>query len=379
MAKHSSGRVLTIAAVAFGAALAAGTAHAQQVLTNGPPAVIKISDDAWAKVGVVLQPTADWLQDSTGGYQQTMYIRRARFLLAGQLSKDLTFFFQTDAPNFFKASTTNGVTTKSNTFILQDAYMEWKPFGNDHFMIDAGEMLVPANRESITSITTFLALDIAAVSALYNAPTQSNVLRDVGFMAKGYLIGNGQLEYRLAVFDGVRLNGLRNSYRYSGYLSYEFFEPEKGYVVLGTYLGKKKVLNVSVGSDNQDNYHLYSINGFTALPVNGGDEIAAQYSFQHIDGEDFLTSLARQNTHFGEIGYYIHNVKTGPFVKYEQQTFSDPAQTVNDQKRYGGGFNFYPHGKQDIKLSFQFLRIVPDKVTTPCANEFTTQLQVFLF
>lgn len=379
MMKHSSGRFLTIAAaLALAIATLAGPAQAQQVLTNGPPAVIKIGDDAWLKFGVLLQPTADWLENAEGGNAETMYLRRARFIAAGQIYKDLTFFFQTDSPNFYKATTAEGVVTKTNNLLLQDALLEWKVAG-DHFMIDAGEMLVVVHREAITSVATFLAIDVATVSGLYSAPTQSNAFRDTGFAAKGYLIGDGHLEYLFGVYDGIRQLGLQNAYRYSGFLMYNFFEVEKGYVVQGTYLGQKKVANISVGSDNQNNYHMYTATAMTALPLNGGDELGFQYQFQHLDGENYITTLKRQNTSFGELGYYIHGIKTGPFVKYEQQTFSDASQTVNNLKRYGGGLNFYPHGTQNLKVSGQFLRVVPANATAPDTNEVTIQLQAYLF
>jgi hypothetical protein len=380
---RQNGRLATVAlAAALLAGAPSGRAVAQQVLTSGSPAVIRISDTAWAKLGVLLQPTADWLESSGAGTAQSMYIRRTCLLFGGELSKDLSFFVQTDALNFFKPVTTtaNGVTTvtKTNSFVLQDAFLEWKLAG-DLLMIDAGEMLVPINRDILTNVAAYLAIDIATSSSLFGGPTQSNIFRDTGFMAKGYLVGDGRLEYRLAVFDGVRQAGLRNPYRYTGYLQYNFFDVEKGYVYLGTFLGKKKVVNLSVGSDNQGGYHVYGVTGFAAIPVAGGDEIAGQAQFQHLDGEDFLAAIPRQNTVFANVGYTLHGAKAGLFLKYEQQSFSDAAQSANDVKRVGGGFNYYAHANQSLKVSAQFLRSSPRGATAPDTNEFTVQLQAYLW
>jgi hypothetical protein len=134
-----------------------------------------------------------------------------------------------------------------------------------------------------------------------------------------------------------------------------------------------------VGSDNQGSYHYYSVTGFAAIPVNGGDEIAGQYQFQHLDGENYLAALARQNTSFANLGYYFSKLKTEPFAKFEEQSFSDVAQQLNDVKRYGGGFNYYMNANQSLKLSAQFLRNIPKSTTTAATNEVTVQLQAYLW
>ncbi|HEX2798177.1 MAG TPA: hypothetical protein VHQ44_00750, partial [Thermoanaerobaculia bacterium] len=67
--------------------LAFGRAEAQ--------AIIKVSDSINFKVGILMQPQADWQEvrnladNGTGGYQQNLFIRRLRFLIGGQVAKNV--------------------------------------------------------------------------------------------------------------------------------------------------------------------------------------------------------------------------------------------------------------------------------------------------
>jgi len=62
--------------------------------------IVVKNDDVTFKFGFQGQLWADWTQDSSGaqGYQQNFYLRRVRFILAGDVGKDISFFFETDDP-----------------------------------------------------------------------------------------------------------------------------------------------------------------------------------------------------------------------------------------------------------------------------------------
>src|ERR1022692_4606699 len=77
-------------------ALAPAPAQAQIVVKN---------EDVSIKFGVLGQLWGDWTQDSTSGtqgYQQNLYVRRARLIMGGDIGKDISFFFETDDPNLGK-------------------------------------------------------------------------------------------------------------------------------------------------------------------------------------------------------------------------------------------------------------------------------------
>ena len=72
-------------------------------------AIIKVNDVVNFRLGILLQAWADWNGQSdaagdTAGFQQNLFLRRARFFLGGQVAKDVTFFFMTDNPNLGKST-----------------------------------------------------------------------------------------------------------------------------------------------------------------------------------------------------------------------------------------------------------------------------------
>jgi hypothetical protein len=358
MKRHSIGRF--VAAMAVAAVLLPAVANAQ--------AIIKVNDDVWFRFGMQLQGWADWNQLQSNGYAENLYLRRDRFQVFGQMAPGVSFFFQTDDPNLGKApkSLTAG-------FVVQDAWMEWKIA--DAFAIDGGKFIVPFSRNELTSTVSFLTLDLSPVSSVFSAPTGSDATRDTGFEVKGYLINGGHLEYRYAVFQGLRSTDSRNGFRNSAYLQYNFFDTERGYVYAGTNLGKKKIVNISAGYDGQSNYHAYSGDLFWNLPVGAGDELGGQVQWIHYDGNTFIKALPRQNDPLVELAYYIAAAKFQPFAKWEQQKFAADADKKNDITRWGLGFHYYVYG-QNLKLSGQYLRIEP-KSPLKKTNEFTLAMQAF--
>ncbi|HEY2018798.1 MAG TPA: porin [Bryobacteraceae bacterium] len=337
------------------------------------PALAQIvvkNEDVTFKFGVQGQLWGDWTEDSTGtqGYQQNFYLRRARIIVGGDIGKDISFFMETDDPKL-------GITPKNlaSGFILQDALLEWRP--TNVFQVVGGLMLVPFTRNALQSTLSYLTLDISPITIVNNAATQSSALRDVGFEAKGFFL-NDHLLYRLGEFSGERDANGRNSPRTVGYLQYDFFSPEKGYLYAGTALGKQKVLAVNAGFDKQGSYRGISADVATTLPVNHGDEIAAQFQFIHYDGRTKFPTIANQNDAFVEAGYYAHRAKVQPFLKYETQNFVDAVNASKDINRVGFGANYYIRG-QNLKWTAQYLRALPQNTSTlKACNELTMQLQL---
>jgi Phosphate-selective porin O and P len=360
MTRHRIGR-LAVAAV-LAAALLPAAAQAQ--------AIIRVSDTVFLRWGAQIQAWGDWQQNQQGGYAQNLYIRRARLLLTGQVAPDVTFFIQTDNPNVGKApkALTSG-------FLLQDAWFEWRI--TDAFMIDGGEFLVPLSRNVLQSTLSFFTLDISPTSTVFSTPTTSNGLRDTGFQLHGYLVDGGRLEYRAAVFQGIRQEGSRNPFRTAGYLQWDFLEKERGYVFAGTNLGKKAIFNISSGFDAQKSYKAYSGDVFWALPVGAGNEFGGQGQWVHYDGGDFIKAIPRQNDYLVELAYYAAAAKLQPFGKYEAQKFTNSVDKPKDQDRWGAGLNYYVSG-QNLKLTAQYLRVIP-KSPLKDTNEFTFQFQVWYY
>jgi hypothetical protein len=335
------------------------------------------NEDVTVKFGIQAQLWADWMQDATAayagtqGYQQNLYLRRARLLVGGDIGHDVSFFFQTDSPNL-------GKTPKSPTagFMLQDAFLEWKP--TKVLQIDGGLFLVPLSRNTLQSTLSYYSMDISPLTTMNNTATQSAGLRDVGFQARGFFF-NDRLQYRIGGFQGERDANARNSLRTAGYVQYDFWDTETAYTFAGTALGRKKILAIDVGADTQGSYRGLSANMAIDRPVNDGDEIGGQFQYFHYDGRQKFTAIADQNDWFVEGAYYLHKAKAQPFVKFETQKFVAAANSTKDINRAGGGLNFYIHN-QNLKWTLQVMRAMPQNGSAiRPGNEVTMQMQIFYF
>jgi hypothetical protein len=344
------------------------------LLALAPPSaraqIVVSKDDVTFRFGLQGQFWADWTQDSAGtqGYQQNFYLRRARIIASADIGKDISFFLQTD-------NTRLGATPKNlaSGFLLQDALLEWRP--TKVFQIVGGMMIVPFTRNSLQSPQSYLTLDISPISTVTNSATQSSALRDTGFEAKGFFL-NDHLLYRVGEYAGQRDANAHNSPRTVAYLQYDFFTPEKGYLFSGTALGKQKVLAVDAGFDTQSSYRGMSANIAAALPVNHGDEVAAQFQFIHYDGRTKFPTVANQNDYLVEAGYYIHRAKLQPFAKYESQNFVAAANASKGINRFGFGGNYYIRG-QNLKWTLQYLRALPqNNPSLKSSNELSLQMQL---
>lgn len=352
---------LLCVAVALLLAFAPAPAGAQIVVKN---------EDVTFKFGIQGQLWGDWTQDSTGsqGYQQNFYLRRLRIIFGGDIGKDISFFVETDDPKL-------GIQPKNlaTGFLLQDALLEWRP--TTQFQLVGGMMIVPFSRNGLQSTLSYLTLDISPISTVSNAATQNTALRDIGFEAKGFF-NHDHLLYRLGEFGGQRDANGHNSMRTVGYLQYDFFSPEKGYLFPGTMLGKQKILAVDGGFDTQGSYRGTSANVAAAIPVFKGDEAAAQFQFIHYDGRTKFPTILDQNDYLVEAGYYVHQAKLQPFFKYESQNFVAAANAAKDVNRCGFGANYYIR-RQNLKWTAQYLRALPQNTTSlKASNEFTMQLQL---
>jgi hypothetical protein len=335
--------------------------------------IVVKNEDVTFRFGVQGQLWAAWTQDSsaTQGYQQNFYLRRARIIVAGDVGKDVSFFFETDDPKL-------GITPKNlaTGFIIQDALVEWKPARQ--FQVDGGLFIVPFSRNGLQSTLSYITLDVSPISTVSNSATQSSALRDLGFQFKGFF-ANERLQYRVGAFNGQRDANGHNSLRTTAYLQYDFFDREKGYLFGGTALGKMKILAVDAGVDKQGAYRGYSANAAAAIPVNKGDEVAGQFQYIHYDGRTKFTAIPNQNDFLVEAAYYAHKAKIQPFLKFEAQSFVAAANASRDVNRAGVGANYYIHG-QNLKWTTQYLRCLPQNGSPfKPSNEFTLQLQFMYF
>ena len=331
--------------------------------------VIKVNDDTFFKLGLLLQTQADAAQDpATRAYAQNVFVRRVRLLLGGQLAPNLTFFVETDSPNLGKSMTT-GTKNSQPSMYLQDAYIEWKI--NDKLALDAGLMLMSVSRNGLQSAATLMPVDYGPYTFAFSGATQSNVGRDTGLQAKGSLFKK-KLEYRVGVSQGMR-DVPNRELRYTARVTYNFFEPETGFFYTGTYLGKKKVLALGAGVEHQHGYQGYAADVFLDIPTKYG-AFTTQLDHIRFDGGDFLKSLKDQHSTLFEAGYLIPKTNFQPVVQVSRRTFANGGGV--DENRYGAGVNYYIKG-HTANVKAIYSKIDVDGVQA--ANQVTVQIQFFYF
>ncbi|HEY2151412.1 MAG TPA: porin [Vicinamibacterales bacterium] len=331
--------------------------------------VIKGDDDMNFKLGVLGQFQADTI-DNPNDEPNTnnLFVRRLRLMFGGQVHKNVSFFAETDTPNLGK--TLPAGKNIQPSMILQDAYVEVR-FA-DALLVDAGLMFVPFSRNALQSAATLLPIDYGAYTFSDSAPEQSATGRDTGFQARGYFAGN-HLEYRIGVFQGMRDGGSDNSFRYTGRVQYNALDPESGFFYTGTYLGKKRILAIGAAFDTQKDFHAYDADVFFDYPVGPG-AVTAQFDYNHFDGGVTLTTLPKQNDVLVEGGYLIRALKLTPLVQIAHRDISDLS--AGDETRVAGGANYWWAG-HNVNVKGLCTRISPTGLAAQ--NEFTVQLQVFVF
>lgn len=348
------------------------------ILANAQ-ATIKVNDNVSIRFGTLIQAWADSAEIAATpqGYSNNLFLRRFRFLVGGQISPTVSFFFETDNPNLGKAPKALG-----SGFITQDAFVEWKALGatNNAFILDAGLMLPPICRNCLESAATLLSLDYSTFAFLESAPLQNSVGRDTGVQAKGYLAG-GHFEYRAGLFQGFRRAGSRNAFRSAARIQYNVWDTEAGYTYPGVYLGNKKVLSFGVGADHQNDYKGYSADAFLSMPMGPAkNALNGELTLLHWDGgANFFptaTPLPRQKDATAQLGYYFSGAKMMPWIRAEHQDFADAAQDPNDNSRWQGGLTWYPSGHNfNVKGALSHVKPRAGNST----NEYTVQLQYFYY
>ena len=260
------------------------------------------------------------------GYQEGVTtdfgIRRLRFNVFGQVTDRLGFHVQFGQNNFSYLS------KQQQGSFFHDALGEYKVSRKGYFTVGAGLTGYSGLlRYAAPSVGSILGLD----APLYQQATNGindQFLRKLGVYAKGQIKG---LDYRVVLtkpmsvanstvaFPALNKNQAVFSlkppkWQQQVYLNYQFFDKESnalGYTT-GTYLGKKKILNLGVGITHQNeamwilndtgdtltrSMTLYGADVFGELPLSERKNtltVYAAYSYYDM-GKNFIRNLGVMN------------------------------------------------------------------------------------
>jgi hypothetical protein len=245
-------------------------------------------------------------------------LRRTRIQLFGQITKRTFIYFQFGQNNFNYLSATAG--NRKIAAFFHDAVGEYKVTRNDGLKIGAGLTITNGlSRFSQPSISSIMTLDVP-VFAQATVDQTDEFSRKLSVYARGQV---GHIDYRFALSDPfpIQTNGSTppaiathanfaqqgHSKQFQGLLQWQFFDKDAHTTpyATGTYLGKKKMLNVGVGAiyqpdamwrlSNNDTVFepmlLLCGDVFLDMPVNKetGTAVSAYAGYYHLDyGRDYL-------------------------------------------------------------------------------------------
>jgi hypothetical protein len=334
------------------------------------PLQIKVGN-AIFKFGILLQPQADFSQDATGHTAQNLLLRRTRFIVGGQVTNSVFFFFQTENSRLGNAGATKTISTGFQTV---DAVAEWrisKPIN-----IWAGLIYLPTSREALKGSSSEFMIDVNSYAFTATTALQGTAGRDTGVMLRGYFLGD-HLEYRAGLFSGLRVANARNPYRFIGRVQYDVFDTEVYNLpsYTGNFYGTKKILAIGAAYDEQGSYKGPTADVFADIPIGIGSSNTT-VTVMRLDGGSLVpTALPKSNIFVADTGVYIKGPKLGPWVRYEKRDFSNPNQS-KDEKRYVVGLNWYPY-LNNFNVKTGFGRFEPR--VGKAQKQATIQLQFFYF
>jgi hypothetical protein len=285
------------------------------------------------KVGLLSQFQAQALQEQTTAqqdndasysrhWQRQLFIRRLRVLVGGNLTKNTSFFFESDATNIGRVGT-NGSKANGVSMYVQDAQIQHTFMPELSFIV--GLHLVGISRNGLQGATTLMGINYGSYQFVSSTPLDNSVGRDLGLTARGFF-ADERLEYRAGVYSGRNVNQyspMRSAVR----LQYCFLDREKGFFYTGTTLGKGRMFNVGAGMDMQGSYRGFSADAFIDLPVSELGSITVSASAGSFDGGGtdldstaFTGLVPKQSILFFEAGFLFKDLNLQPYLKYESQS-----------------------------------------------------------
>ena len=341
----------------------------QPLFAAGPPWKFTLSEGTKSvSFGFLVQPQFESIENTAGtDSNNSLFLRRVRFLAGGKVTRKLSFFVESDSCNLGKMAP-NG--KRTNDFYLQDAYISYA--FRPEFHLDGGMIIVPVSHNSSQSAASLLAVDYGAYSFMASEPTRSKFGRDYGLQARGYI--KKHFEYRLGVFRGNRNHDGEFPYRYMARFVWYPLEADTGFFYTGTTHGQKRIVGIGASFDRQGDYSANSVDVFIDHPAPNGDAVTFQADFIRYDGGKDFKTLPKQNDWLIEGSYYFNRFKLGPFVQYASRDLSNPSSP--DDKKIQGGIAYWIQ-KHRINVKMGYGRILKDH--SPDRTQFIIQSQFFYY
>jgi hypothetical protein len=266
-------------------------------------------------------------------------IRRYRFQLMSQVTDRIFFYTQVGENNF------NNISERKLGFFVHDAVGE---YAIDPKKLSVGMGLTAwsgLSRFASPSTGTILGIDAPLYQQSTNDVTDQ-FLRKLGVYAKGKL---GKLDYRITMAQPLAIQRMAGytptisttssfspmppKMQWNGYFQYQFKDQESNTTpyAVGSYLGKKRVFNIGIGSVYQANAMWHLENKIDTVQT-AMLQLAADIFYDAPVGQKGAAISAYGNfTHFDYGPNYTRNLAV-----------MNPANGTNNPNLLNGGGNGFP-------------------------------------
>ncbi|UKN01357.1 hypothetical protein K6119_16645 [Paracrocinitomix mangrovi] len=362
---------------------------------------------SWAQIQAIYADGA-----GSANSNVTLNLRRARVLMYSQISKKFLILTHFGLNSLNRNTLSPTGTGPGSQLFFHDVWGQYS-IGENHAVGAGLHYFNGISRLNNQSTLNMMTLDNNRQSWA-TIGLSDQFARHLGVFGKGSI---GKLQYRLAINDaltntldtrdpvyggsavyaGKKLIGSRTAgFTYAGYFEYQFLDKESNFLPykVGTYVGKKKVLNLgagfflhpngsvimtdTLGTLAGENVGIFAGDVFFEYPIGSNNSaISAYATFQYNNyGRDYLYSAyGTGNMIYGHLGYVVpgkaEKPRLQPYVSYALNSYD---ASPDNRTVLGVGTNLYLTGHHS-KLTLEYQR---QQFGTTVGNAMTLQAMIYL-
>jgi len=257
-------------------------------------------------------------------------LNSARIYLSGKVNDNISIMFNTE------------YNTPSETIRVIDAVAQFS--FSDQFNIWAGRFLPPSDRANLYGpyYASHWGVYRDGVQDGYPFETEG---RDDGVMYWGQF---GIAKVSFGVFDVQGLTKGSSDVLTAGRVQLDFWDPEGGYYLNGTYYGDKDLLAVGVAAQNSAGESAYSVDFLLEKKLGGAGVITFEAEYAMYDGLGGYVGGTKSDGWYA-LGAYLFPAEVGigkfqVLAKYGQTTYEDNVPPISpldvDQDTIELNFNY---------------------------------------
>jgi hypothetical protein len=306
----------SLRAVAFGALAALPASNLLAAEVNLPP----------VSVGAGVRSSFTYSDPDVGDEVSDFELNSARIYISGKVTENISLMFNTEY-------NTGGATPESMRVIDAVAQFSF----SDEFNIWAGRFLPPSDRANLYGpyYANHWGVYRDGIQDGYPFETEG---RDDGVMYWGQF---GIAKVSAGVFDVQGLTKGSSDVLYAGRVQLDFWDPESGYYLNGTYYGEKDLLAVGIAGQTAAGNNAYSVDFLLEKKLGNSGVVTIEAEYARYDGLGGYPSPLGAIQYDSSDGYYLlgaylfpQTVGMGRFqvlAKYGEATYDYAAFTDVDQ------------------------------------------------